>query len=337
VLHQHDCPGRNRADALWADDDGALFVGCGSGAEGAGLYMSADAGETWSVPETDPPNVLADFRVMSIHRGHGDLLYLGGTGRAMVLALDTSVTPFAATAILTAGDRVGQSFTAAPFVTTSGGAAFADSFTGHDALYRPAPEVGAAAAEWTEAGAWETPDGSHQILDMVVHDDRFYGCGSTIAEPPQVFLPAKNAAEPWRMTPVDLAGEGLGAWTGEMWGLAVSADRVVVVGVDQQADAGKIFVSGADPYDAAGYAQIEVNRLVPGDATWARGVCMRGDRIVVVGQSRAQPGWILISEDGGQSWTDQTPPGSPGEWSKCRIRPDGRVIVAGGDGRVGVL
>ncbi|MEM9195580.1 MAG: hypothetical protein AAGF12_40815 [Myxococcota bacterium] len=342
AVRTHPCPGINRTDAFHVDDDGAMWLGCGSGNMGDGLFLSRDDGESWSIPDTQPGNVLSTFRVLSVHRGFGDLLYVAGEGpaRAMVISLDTSSEPFAATAILTRGNTVGTSFLASPFVTTASGAAFADSFNGSDALYRPDGNVGDDATAWVEASAWEDDGGGHQILDMVAVGERFIGCGSTIAEPPFVFLPSMmGGAEPWQMTPVPLVEGGLGSFTGEMWGVAADNARVVAVGVDQDGDIGKIFISGADRYATADYTQIDIDPLLPSrvsgsDSTWGRGVCMTGDRIVVVGE--VQPlgagdntGFVLASTDGGGTFEDITPEGSPDTWSKCDIDAGGRLRVAG--------
>jgi hypothetical protein len=324
------------------DADGTMWLGCGSGAVGTGLYRSADGGASWAVPATSPSNVLTSFRVHAVHRGYGGLLYVAGrgTGGSMALSLDTSSTPFAAAAVLTAGAMVDASFTASPFVTTASGAAFADSFNGHGALYRPDDSVGDGGALWTEAQDWESDGGmSHQILDLVVEGERFVGCGSTIAEPPYVYLPSQEpGAELWEMTPIALVS-GLGAYTGEMWGVAANASRVVVVGVDQDNDIGKIFVSGSDRYLATDYTQIDIDPLLPtrvsgADSTWARGVCMQANRVVVVGEIQPlgagdNSGFVLESTDGGATFTDVTPDGSPDTWSKCSIDASGRILVAG--------
>jgi hypothetical protein len=339
VVRSHPCPGINRTDAFWVDEDGTMWLGCGSGTEGDGLFVSSDDGQSWAIPDTSPANVLNSFRVLSIHRGFDDLVYVAGEGPndAMVISLDTSATPFAAEAVLTRGTTVGRSFLASPFLTTPSGAALADSFTGNDLLYRPTSDIGDDANDWVDAGDWET-EGSYQLLDAVNVGETFVGCGSTIAQPPIVALStAATDDEPWRMTPVVLV-EGLGSYTGEMWGVAADETRVVAVGVDQDNDIGKIFVSGADRFDAADYTQIDVDPLVAAvdgsDSTWSRGVCLQGDRVVVVGE--VQPlgagdntGFVLESTDGGVTFTDITPAGSPNTWSKCRITGSGDLRVAG--------
>ncbi|MCB9629415.1 MAG: hypothetical protein H6725_18775 [Sandaracinaceae bacterium] len=341
TVRTHPCPGINRTDAFHVDTDGTMWLGCGSGADGNGLFRSADGGMTWAIPATNPTNVLTSFRVHAVHRGYGGLIYVAGrgTGGSMVLSLDTSTTPFTATAVLTAGTSVDTSFTASPFVTTGGGAAFADSFNGHGALYRPDDTVADGGALWTDAQDWESDGGtSHQILDLVALGERFVGCGSTIAEAPFVFLPSPEVdAEMWEMTPIALVS-GLGAYTGEMWGVAADSSRVVVVGVDQTNHIGKIFVSGTDRYLATDYTQHDIDPLLSNvsasDSTWARGVCMASNRVVVVGE--VQPlgagdnsGFVLESTDGGVTFTDITPSGSPDTWSKCTIDAGGRILVAG--------
>ena len=72
---------------------------------------------------------------------------------------------------------------------------------------------------------------------------------------------------------------------------------------------------------------------ITGDAaTWARGVCMRNDRVVVVGERQplgSGSGRVLISNDGGDSFADITPAGIAASVSRCVIEPDGTVVVAG--------
>ncbi|MCA9576265.1 MAG: hypothetical protein R3B40_22285 [Polyangiales bacterium] len=341
TVRTHPCPGINRTDAFHVDTDGTMWLGCGTGAVGDGLYRSDDEGVSWAIPATSPANILTSFRVDSVHRGADGLVYVAGTGSndARVISLDTNSTPFAAAAVLTAGGTVDTTFTVSPFVTTASGAAFADSLNGHGALYRPNDTVGDDGTLWTEAQDWESDDSGHQILDLVALGERFVGCGSTIAEPPFVYLPSQEpGAELWEMTPVALVS-GLGAYTGEMWGVAASDARVVVVGVDQDNDIGKIFVSGTDRYAAADYTQIDIDGLLPtrvsgADSTWARGVCMAGNRVVVVGEIQPlgagdNSGFVLESTDGGATFTDVTPDGSPDTWSKCVIDGSGRILVAG--------
>jgi hypothetical protein len=339
-LYQHSCPGTSRVDALHRDADGTLWLGCGTTQVGYGLHRSVDGGATWSAVATSPADALATFRVSSIERGPDGALTVAGfdaSSSRMVLALDTAASPASVSEVLVAGALVDTSFHVGTFRQRSDGSALAESLTGHGALYREGPGVGTSGEDWVNAYYWAN-DGApptYQILDLVTHADGFYGCGSTIAEPPYVFLPPSGPEqEPFELVPVELPNEG---WTGEMWGVAASDARVVVVGVDQDADEGKIFVSGADPYEPSGYLVHELSAIVgaSGLGTWARGVCMRGDRVVVVGERQPLAlgtGLAVLSDDGGQTFVDVTPEGHTAEsLSKCVIEPDGTVVLAGAD------
>src|SRR5690606_13740139 len=132
------------------------------------------------------------------------------------------------------------------------------------------------------------------------------------------------------------------AWEGELWGLAVNDQRLVAVGVDQDNDIGKILVSSADPYNAAGYSELSLPDIVGsgGIGTWARGVCMQGDVIVVVGERQplgSATGLVMRSTNGGASFQNITPPGVTGSVSKCLIEPAGSIVVAGAAGFIGIL
>ena len=342
TVHSHPCPGGSRTDALHRDDDGTLWVGCGTNQVGYGLFFSAD-GESWSEAVVSPSEKLDQFRVSSISRGHDGALYVAGMNANngdMVLRIDTGASPFEATAALVAGNQVGQSFHTGTFRSLSDGRALAESLTGHDMLYRPDATIGSNAADWVDTYGWAGGNpATYQILDLAVHADGFYGCGSTIAEPPMLFLPPREAgAEPYELEAIELPNSG---WTGEMWGLAVSADRVVVVGVDQQSDVGKIYVSGADRYAPSDYLVHSIPDIIGSQptGTWGRGACMQGDRVVVVGERQplgSGTGLVLISDDGGLTFADVTPEGVTESVSKCVVRPDGGVIVAGAGGFVGI-
>jgi hypothetical protein len=294
--------------------------------------------------ETDPEGEMAEFRVSAIARGEDGLLYAAGfdaNDSDMILALDTSTSPMAVQEVLVAGGVVGTSFHVGSMALLSGGRIVAESLTGLGTLYREDDSVGSDGATWFDAYYWAnagSPPG-YQMQDLVVLDDQLYGCGATIAEPPYVFLPPTDAAaEPWALQVRELPNTG---WTGEMWGVAATADRVAVVGVDQDGDVGKIYISGEDIYDAAGYAETNLTDIV-GDSnlgTWARGVCMQGETIVVVGERQplgSGTGLVLLSQDAGASFTNITPDDVTESVSKCTITDDGAIIVAGAGGLVGI-
>lgn len=337
VVSNHGCPGANRTDALHRDDDGRLWVGCGTAAAGYGLYASDDGGHAWARVQVHPPALLdQQFRVNSISRGHDGALYVAGFEAAtwnMVLRLDTSVSPIAASVVLEGVNQVGRLFQVGTYRELADGRAIAESLNGTDLLYRPTAATGPSAALWTLP-----PSPLYQILDLTVSNDQFYGVGSTIAEPPRVFLPPTTpGAQPYQWQIQTLPTTG---WTGEMWGVAVNAERMVAVGIDQHSNTGKIYVSQGSPY-ANNWLVHDLPDIVGagGAGTWARGVCMRGQNIVVVGERQplsAGSGLVMLSVDGGQSFSNITPAGVSSTVSRCVIEPDGSLVVAGSAGFIGI-
>jgi len=335
----HSCPGTNRTDALHRDADGSLWVGCGTNAKGYGLHASFNGGVDWQKIEVTPSVLLNEFRVNSISRGHDGALYVAGFQSAtatMVLRLDTTSNPPYPASVTLSGvtQGGGRQFTVGNYRELSDGRAIAESLNGSDLLYRPDAVTGSSAADWTVP---DTLQG--QIQSLVVHDDEFYASGSTITEPPRVFLPPQGAgSEPYEFERVDLSS----FWDGEMWGVAANDQQVALTGRDQTFGIGIILVSSGDPYDSANYLEYDILDIVDASATssWGRGVCMSGERIVVVGERLPQggnSGFAVASTDGGATFTDITPPSSlpPSTISRCTIAPNGLVIVAGSSGFVG--
>ncbi|MBX3231962.1 MAG: hypothetical protein KIT84_12350 [Labilithrix sp.] len=344
TFKKHGCPGPNRTDALFEDTDGALWVGCGTNAVGYGLYFSKNGGDSWEKATGSP--TLEQFRVNTIERGTDGALYIGGvnendgTGNR-VLKLEGAAAPFTVTPVLVAENVVGKSFTVGTFRNLPNGAAVAESLTGTDALFRPSATAGASAAGWTDvSNALSGGTPAEQLLDLVVHDGKLYGAGSRIAEPPYVFVPTPGATNPYELTRVNLPREGGGAWTGEMWGIAANADRVVVVGENQNAHTGRIYVNTGDRTSAEAYVETNLSSIVGAatDWTWARGVCQVGQRVVVVGEKQplgSSTGLVVLSDDGGKTFTNITPAEVTDTVSKCQARPDGTIVVAGAGGFVG--
>jgi len=335
----HPCPGLSRTDALHRDPNGTLWVGCGTGQNGLGLFVSFDGGPSWSQVTTNPSGILDNFRVNTITRGHDGALYVGGVDTVIgsslrVARLGTSgPMPYAMSPTLTATPQVGRQFTVGNYGELSDGRALAESLTGFDKLFRPAAGTPPAASNWIIPGA-----SLDQFTQMVVHNDGFYAAGSRINVPPKVFLPPQNpGAQPWDLVEVVLDP----SFDGEMWGIAVNDQRVVAVGIDQDTNTGMIYVSSGSPYVAANYQSHRLPDIIGtgGTGTWARGVCMRGDLIVVVGERQplsSSTGRVMASSNGGVSFINITPPSPPETVSRCAIAPDGRVIVAGAAGFIGL-
>ena len=341
LVSTHTCPGANRTDALHRDDDGTLWVGCGTAATGYGLSMSEDGGATWQDAPVTPTDKLDKFRVNSISRGVDGHLKIAGfeaTTKEMVLSLDTAAAPFAVTPVLVGVNQVGRQFHVGTYREKSLGNGFnnaiAESLNGVDMLLRGSGNTSTSAANWFLN---QPPS---QMLDVVVHDRRFWGCGSSISEPPQLFLPPQDQLA---SLPFDIAQPTLNnAWEGELWGLAVNDARLVATGVDQDKDIGKILVSGPNPRNMNGYTEHSMSVIYgnPGANTWGRGVCMHGNRVIVVGERQplgSRTGLVFASSDGGQRFLDITPTNVGASVSKCVIAPDGTLFVAGSGGFVGVL
>ena len=269
LTSSHPCPGGNRTDALHRDADGTLWVGCGTNATGYGLFLSENGGASWSTAAVSPVEVLDEFRVNSISRGHDGALYVAGvraSTRDRVLRCDPASAPFAGSVTLRGTAQVGRSFHVGSYRELANGRSLAESLNGVDLLYRPTAATGHSATDWTRI-----QDFNRQILDLTVHNDRFYGAGGQINTAPTLFLPPTSpTAAPWEFsmqTPTVAA-----SWEGELWGLAVSAQRLVAVGVDQDADVGKILVSSTNPATMGAYIEHELPAIVgPGGVRLALG------------------------------------------------------------------
>ncbi|MFA7439110.1 sialidase family protein [Castellaniella sp.] len=341
LVSQHTCPGGSGTDALFQDPDGRIWVGCGSAATGYGLSVSYDMGASWEPPQATPAGILNEFRVSSISLGRDGHLKIAGfdaTTKNMVLSLDISGTPapgavYAATPVLVGVAQVGRQFHVGTY-REKHNRSMAEALTGASVLHAP-DGTGSSASDWTTM----SPGG--QMTDLVVHDNRFWATGSTISEPPTLFLPPENQNATAPMTPAVPVLPT--SWSGELWGLAVNGQRLVATGVHQGPTRGKILVSGPDPRDMNGYAEVDISAAVlgtPSVRTWGRGVCMRGDTVVVVGERRplsSHTGLVLLSGNGGAGFSDITPDDVDSTVSKCLFMADGSLLVAGSGGFVGVL
>ena len=322
----HPCAG-NRTDTMWWDtDDTTVWVGCGTTTTGYGLFQSTDGGLSWAAPATEPAGYFDDFRVDTISRSSDGWLYVGGTDTSSsdrVVRIDTDASPHPVELVFASGGQIWNTFQVGTYRRNDDGLAVAESLTGTGLVYRADD-----AAPFEDGSGWWPGTESFQILDMVLHDQAIHACGSTISQPPHVFLPA--ATDPFQLTPVQLAD-----FSGELWGLDVDADGIVAAGVDQERNIGMAFVSGSDPTDPDTWAMFDVSTQVGDTPSWFRGTCRSGATIVLVGEySMTEDPLLVISTDGGQSFTDHTDalPGSPGSLHRCKAWPNGRIAVTGKDG-----
>lgn len=336
----HPCAG-NRTDALWCDDAQTCFVGCGTTTTGVGLFTTTDGGQNWSALTTTPADFFAAARVNSISRSEGTLYVAGDLpNSAAVVSVDDSG---AVAEVFTRGATVDFSFTPGNFRRAMNGRAIAESLTGVDLVYRemdggdPTDSWSTGRGFWSDGDPDDVPNGL-QILDLEVYDGQFYGAGANINQPPTVFLPAWDQSE-FDFQIVRLA-TGIGEFDGEMWGIDVNADGISVGGVDQNRDVGKVYsiATAEDATDAANWTEFDVASVLADEATWVTDVCRASGNVVIATGRQSAEGWgfVLRSEDGGETFTDITPYDESGnsefeDVSRCQVVDNG-IIVAGKDG-----
>ncbi|MEL6344375.1 MAG: hypothetical protein AAFV53_14755 [Myxococcota bacterium] len=328
----HPCTG-NRTDALFFDDPQTGYVGCGTTTVGTGLYRTTDGGQTWDRPSTSPAGFLDTFRVNHVSRSDDGKLYIAGTGDndARVLSADTSGSTWNLEAFLSADPQSGSSFQVGSFARTSSGFAVAESLTGTDIVYRDAD-----GEDWQSGyGWWSDIDSSGiQLLDMMMYDDKIYGCGSRINQPPYVFLPRRDGA--FGFEAIQLAS-GLGEYNGEMWYVHADEQGVIVGGVNQSRDVGMVYFSSADPYETSGWSVLDISSIVgDSDASWIRGVCRNttaGVTVLVGEVTNRNDGLVFISNDG-VTFRNATADIDPtlGPMHRCQIFDDGTIVVTGSGG-----
>ncbi|MEZ4317154.1 MAG: hypothetical protein R3F61_06610 [Myxococcota bacterium] len=313
AVRPHPCFG-NRTDTVFIDDADTMYVGCGTTTEGQGLYRTTDAGRSW-----EPVAGFEAFRVSHVHRAGDGVLYVAGTGpnsqRVVSLGIDDTITP-----VFEAQAQTWNSFHVGTFLRMDDGSAMAESLTGGDLAFRPT-ETG----PWEDGYGWWTGEDSFQVLDAVLFDGHVVGVGSTIIQPPTVFVQQEGPG--FTMSDTSLLDT-----IGELWSVDTDGRALVAGGVDQSADVGLIFwTDGGDPSDPASWESTDLRDLSTDQATWVRGVCRDGDHLVAVGEySQLGEGLMLESTDGGISWNDITPDSAP-PLSRCRFG-HGRLAIAGAQG-----
>ena len=309
----HPCVG-NRTDTLWADNRQDLWVGCGSTTNGTGLYFSTDGGRSWASADA-----FEDFRVSHVHRAADGVLYVagtevGGSGRGWTELAEP---------VLQSTSQTWNNYHVGSYVRLDSGEQIAESLTGSGLAWRATAD-----GAWEDGSGWPTDDGSYQILDAVDHGGVIVGVGSTITQPPTAFVQAETEGD-FRMDPVVLE-----EIRGELWSVDSDGSGLVAGGVDQEASAGRVYVTDGDPTSAADWLTLDVSELVSGDS-WIRGVCRRGQLVAAVGENPVtEDGILLISQDGGVNWQSHPPLNAP-PLTACSITDDGTVLIAGALGWIG--
>ena len=337
-LGNHPCTQYRVNTAVVEDDGQRLWVGCGQGATGFGLFTSSDGGATWASPAVDPAFYFDIFRVWTLQRSADGLLYVGGVGTglsARVVSLDTTQDPPVVATVHNAGTLSGTAFTVGAFVRTANGTALASSGTGFGLLARAADED-----DFEVVDEPMTDGSNHQFLSLRVdrsdlRGNDIYGTGSTIAAPHIVMVPA---LEPPEDAIVSFDAVEF-TTTGTLWDSAVEDGHVVAVGVEENANYGIAWVSGEDLRDPTTWTRIDARTVtgVSDRTTRFYGACRNGATIVAVGDySQRSEALAIRSTDNGVTWEDITPPDAP-ILGACHVANDGTVRVLGGSGYTGVL
>lgn len=330
ITESSPCTG-SRTDAMWFDDASTGFVGCGSAAEGQGLFTTPDGGMSWSE--------VAGFeamRVSSLSRAAGGELEVAGTGegdeRVVALAADGSLSDI----WRKPSDRpqTWQTFHVGTFRSDASGRRVSESLTGSDVMYWSAAD-----AEPVDGyGWWEgVVDGGAQILDLEVSAGRFLGVGSTINQPPYFFYePEGGMGEAFALEAVDLSA---GVFDGEVWDLAVASDGgLLAAGVDQQRDVAVLWHTGGAFEQASDWSFVSLVDLeAEAPASRFYGACREGDLLVAVGDySQLGDPLIVASTDGGASFRTVDAPEGAGPLSRCQIVA-GDVYLVGAEGHFSIL
>lgn len=331
-----NCTG-SRLDGLWFDDEANGFHGCGQNASnGEGLWSTSNGGQTWSQAQTEADTWFSNMRVNHIYRDPTtDLLYVSGIreggNRVVGMARNGTLSE-----VWNNGTTVDYSFTAGSYARNSSGVQVAESLTGSgivvqttasgwDATYSDTDSWGSAYGWWNHASDESGLDWSTgaQVLDMVVVDDHIIGSGSTINQPPAIYLPPRTwdfakdgdgdedayVEQMWEIVPLTTDFQD---YKGECWSVDGNEDGLVIGCTNQDDDAGMVYTIGSDwkttGYDSDNWTSTNTSSIIGGDSNWTRAVCRGQDNLVAAAGdlTSVEDGWLLVSTDGGANWTDYT-------------------------------
>ena len=149
-------------------------------------------------------------------------------------------------------------------------------------------------------------------------------------------------SDSFAMSAVNLAGDGLGAFIGEVWDIAIDDQGdFLLAGVNQDIDIGTIwFNTSPNPSSIEDWNLVNIDALLSIDennATRFYGACRDGDRLLAVGDySQRSIGMAMLSTDGGASWIEATADQDLPPLSKCQFI-NGTAYIVGASGLFAVL
>lgn len=279
------------------------YMGCGEATTGAGLFVTQDKGQTW-----ESARKFSSTRVIDVRRGPDGKLYGAGKDtldgfRAFEID-DTNPTPNGLKLVGVFRPETTSAFKKVErgqnVVLTADGQMLVDSSLNRTAAYRSSPT-----AAWDELEYVGEGETSKFITRIRSFDNKFYGVGSTISTIAEVHLPSKTEGSPFFTTVNPLARRSAELQEFHMW----SATKMIAVGVNVSDNFPLILIGEGDLYDSANWRQVEIFDSGIEYKGNIRGMAVKGDTIVVVGGKipTSKGGFMLRSEDAGETWTDITP------------------------------
>lgn len=279
------------------------YMGCGESAQGAGLFVTTDKGQTW-----ESARKFSATRVVDVRRGPDGKLYGAGHDtldgfRAWEID-DSNPTPNGLKLVgvfrpetALAANKVAR---AQNIAVTADGQMLVDSSLNRAAGYLPGP-----GQPWQELEYLGEGGTSRFLTRVHAFDNQFYGVGSTISTIAEVHLPSKTEGAPIFTTVNPLARRSAELMEFHMW----SATKMIAVGVNVSDNFPLILIGEGDLYDKDNWRQVEVFDSGIEYKGNIRGMAVKGDTIVVVGGKipTSKGGFMLRSEDAGETWTDITP------------------------------
>ncbi len=325
-------------NTIWFDDRDNGFIGCGENADGEGLYTSVDGGGTWE------DNVrFEEVRIMDIRRGVDGELYGAGIHQLdgyPAWTFDLSGATIDSVGIYEPSGTVGNVTQAENTAVTADGQAMIDSLTGVSAAYRDAGGTWEEVDSLDEALLDDPATPGFQVRRILAHDNAFYGVGSLINDPARVHLPSQMEGATWHFASVELQPD---TRDGELLDMHIwDSTHMILAGFDQSTRFPLIYLlDGGDPYSSDSWEQIELLDSGLEYEGAINDIHVVGDTVVAVGEKvpTTQGGFVVISEDGGRTWEDITPPGEPrtGALSAVWMFDNGEMVVAGGGGELWLL
>lgn len=278
------------------------YMGCGESSTNRGLFVTKDGGRSWS----DTARKFSEAQVVDIRRAPNGKLYGAGKdnldGSRVFEIDDTDVDNLKLIGVFfpmttSAFKKVER---AQNIAVTGQGHMLADDSVKRTAGYKPA-----GSDEWQEL---EYVGEGEQVLTLTrvrALNEAFYGVGSTIDGDAEIHLPSKTEETPIFTTISPVKNRDIELQDFHIW----NETKMIAVGVNNTQRFPVILIGEGDLYEEANWKQIDLFDSGIEFEGNIRGMAVNGDNIVVVGGKvpSSAGGFVLMSSDAGETWTDITP------------------------------